>query len=104
MPERTKGRPSINIISSAAATEWVLFRFITKTKTVQASPAIVSSMPPVISHFQAMIRIRIRKNDGIRWVRKARIFCINVRSGENESSANRLRNNIAKMQMILGSQ
>lgn len=76
----------------------------TNTKMPNANPMIVKSIPPVFSHFQAMISVASRTNVGIRCIKKARAFCMKVRSEENESNANRLMKRMAQIQSILAVQ
>lgn len=71
---------------------------------LNANPIMVSIIPPIFSHFQAMISVASSINDGIRCIKKAAAFCRKVRSEENESSANRLIKRIAKIQSILAVQ
>ena len=104
MPARTNGIQSISIIIRLAPTECVLLRFNKKTKMHQARPATVKIIPPIFSHFQATIRIESKINDGMRCIIKAVVFCKKERSGEKESSANRLTKRIVRMQRIRGNQ
>jgi len=67
-------------------------------------PRIMKIIPPVSSHFQAVIRKTRRMNDGIRWIKKPPICCQKVSSGAKESRANRLMNSIARMHNIRGTQ
>jgi len=66
-----------------------------------ANPIMVNSIPPMSSHFHATTSVASRTNVGIRCIKKAAAFCQKVRSGENESNANRLIKRIAKIQSIL---
>jgi hypothetical protein len=61
-------------------------------------------MPPVLSHFQAMMRIIISTNDGIRFIIKEPTFCQKLFSGEKESRANKLIKKIESIIRIRGSQ
>jgi len=61
-------------------------------------------IPPIYSHFHATIRNASKINDGMRWIRKAPSCCHMVCPGVNESMANKLINNIARIQRILGAQ
>ena len=69
-----------------------------------ANPIMVNIIPPVFSHFHAMIRTASRTIDGIRLISKAVVFCQKVRSEETESNANKLIKRIAKIHSILAVQ
>jgi hypothetical protein len=69
-----------------------------------ANPNIVKSIPPVLSHFHAIKSKPSKMNDGIRWIRKAIMFCHMLRSDEKESNANKLIKRIARITEILGVQ
>jgi hypothetical protein len=69
-----------------------------------ANPIMVNIIPPVFSHFHAMISAASRTNDGIRLISKAEVFCQKVRSEETESNANELIKRIAKIHSILAVQ
>ena len=66
------------------------------------TPAAIRIMPPIFAHFHAITRIASKMNDGTRCIAKASRFCHKVRSGENESSANKLIKRIATMHRIRG--
>ena len=74
---------------------------ILKTKTPKAAADAISRIPPRYSHFQATMSMASKAKQGIRCIRKAPAFCQNVRSDENESSANKLRKRIARIHKIL---
>jgi hypothetical protein len=61
-------------------------------------------IPPICPHFQEIMSTASRINEGTRCIRKAPIFCQNVRSGEKASAANKLTKRIARIQRILGVQ
>jgi hypothetical protein len=65
---------------------------------------IVRIIPPVLSHFQAIIRIVISINDGIRFIRNEPIFCQRVFPGVKASSANKLINKMESIISIRGTQ
>ncbi len=105
MPARTKGKASINVnIRQVRTGKWFLFILKMKINMPNAIPVEVNMIPPVFSHFHAMISIASRTNDGIRCIRKAKVFCQNVRSEEKESKAKKLTKRIAKMPIILAVQ
>lgn len=61
-------------------------------------------IPPINSHFQAMIRNAIKIYDGMRWIRKSPSCCQIVCPGVNASRANKLIKRIAMMQITRESQ
>ena len=71
---------------------------------IYAKPSSMNAIPPTISYLHDIIRIIIRINDGIRWIKKFPSCCQIESPGENASKANKLTKRIAKMQIILGSQ
>jgi hypothetical protein len=73
-------------------------------KGLNPNPRRVKIIPPISSWFHAMISRPIKTKDGTRCINKEPRFCQNVRSGENESKANRLTMAIARMHNILGTQ
>ena len=71
---------------------------------LNANPIMVNTIPPVFSHFHAMISEASRINDGILCIRKAVVFCRKVRSEEKESNEKILIKIIAKIPIILAVQ
>jgi hypothetical protein len=75
-----------------------------KIKMLNARPNRMKIIPPVFSHFHAMISKPSITIEGIRCINNATVFCQIVFPAEKESKANRLIKRIDRITKILGVQ
>lgn len=105
MPITMKGKViAITTPILAPIVKWFLPWLSMKINGLAIRPVDAKIMPPISSHFQAIIRKAIRTNDGIICIKKAPSCCRMVSPGAKASVAKRLTNIIARIQIILGSQ
>jgi hypothetical protein len=75
-----------------------------KMNGLKPRPIKINMMPPINSHFQAIIRNKVKINDGIRCMKNAPSFCQMLIPCSKASAANRLIKRIAIIQIIRGAQ
>jgi len=99
IPTRKNGILIHAIPRRLKATDWKL---CIKIYGLKPRPIVIKIMPPINSHFQAIIRKISKINDGMRCLKKAPIFCQIVIPCSKASKANKLIKRMARIQIILG--